>query len=78
MSPSEWKTYKTMWASRFRENLWHVTKGMSMAEISRRTGINESSISTYISGKAIPSAWNVVRLARGLGVPITDIVDYFY
>lgn len=74
----EWKNYETMWASRFRENLWCVTKGLSISEISRMSGLDKSSITHYLSGRTIPSAWSCVCLARGLGVPITDIIDYFY
>ena len=78
MSPKEWDIYETMWDSKFRENLLSVIRDCSLSEISKRTGISRSAISTYISGRSIPSAWNCVRLARGLGVPITDIVDYFW
>lgn len=78
MPSKEWKTYETMWASKFRENLLNVMKDYDLSMISRRTGIATDTLRRYISGKTIPNAWNCVRLARGLGVPITDIVDYFY
>ena len=42
------------------------------------TGISVQTLNDYLTGKSIPNAWNCVRLARGLGVPITDIIDYFY
>ena len=78
MSSKEWKTYETMWASKFRENLLSVTRDYDLSTISRRTGISVNAIKRYFSGETIPNAWNCVRLARGLGVPITDIVDYFW
>ena len=78
MSSSEWKTYETMWASKFRENLLSVTRDYDLSTISRRTGITSKTIRGYLSGDTLPNAWNCVRLARGLGVPITDIIDYFW
>lgn len=78
MTSEEWKTYESMWASKFRGNLLCVINGYRLSEISKRTGISEAAIHRYISGKSLPNAWNCVRLARGLGVPITDIVDYFW
>lgn len=74
----EWSTYKSMWASRFRENLLNVTRDYSLSELTRLTGISTRSLSEYISGQSLPGAWNLIRLARGLGVPVTDIFDYFY
>lgn len=74
----EWKTYEQVWASRFRENLISVTRDYNVSELSRTTGINRSSLSEYISGKHVPSAWHCVKIARGLGVPITDVIDFFY
>ena len=78
MASKEWKTYETMWASRFRENLLNVTKGYDLSDLNRRTGISVDALRGYFLGQTVPNAWNCVRLARGLGVPITDIVDYFY
>ena len=74
----EWRTYEEMWKTKFRRNLLSVIGSQSLSDLSKRTGIEISSLSHYISGRSIPSAWNLVRLARGLGVPITDIIDYFY
>lgn len=78
MSSKEWKTYESMWVSKFRENLLNVTSGYDLSEISRRTGIGTGTLRRYLSGDTLPNAWNCVRLARGLGVPITDIIDYFW
>ena len=78
MSSKEWKTYESTWASKFRENLLSVTRDYDLAELSRRTGITSKTLRGYLSGDALPNAWNCVRIARGLGVPITDIVDYFW
>lgn len=78
MSPKEWKTYEAMWASKFRENLLNVMKDYDLSEISRRTGIGTGTLRRYLSGDTLPNAWNCIRIARGLGVPITDIIDYFW
>lgn len=78
MSSKEWDTYEKTWAARFRENLLNAIGQTGLSDLSRRTGISQSTLSSYISGRRLPSAWNCIRIARGLGVPITDIVDYFY
>lgn len=74
----EWNTYEEAWRIQFVANLKELTKGYKLSVLSRKTGIDTTSLSRYISGKQLPSLWNCVRLARGLGVPITDIIDYFW
>lgn len=78
MTSEEWKAYESIWASKFRENLLGVTKNYRLSEISRMSGIDKASLSRYLSGEVLPSAWSIVRLGRTLGVPITDIIDYFW
>jgi len=78
MSSNEWKTYETTWASKFRENLISLTRDYDLSEISRLTGLSAKTLNRYLLGENLPNAWNCVRIARGLGVPITDIIDYFW
>lgn len=78
MTSEEWKTYESIWASKFRENLLAVTKNYRLSELSRMSGIDKASLSRYLSGEVLPSAWSIIRLGRTLGVPITDIIDYFW
>lgn len=74
----EWGTYEETWRINFVKNLKELTKNYKLSVLSRKTGIDTTSLSRYISGKQLPSLWNCIRLARGLGVPITDIIDYFW
>lgn len=74
----EWAAYEKVWRAKFEENLRELTKDHSIAELSRGTGIASRSLSNYITGRLCPSVWNCVRIARYLGIPITDIIDYFY
>ena len=75
---NEWDAYEKTWRARFVKNLKELTKNYKLLTLSRKTGISTSNLSRYISGKELPGPWNCIRLARGLGVPITDIIDYFY
>lgn len=53
-------------AERLKEAL--ELKGITQAELSRRTQIGKSSISTYLTGAYIPKQKNVYKMARVLGV----------
>lgn len=72
-------TEKDLWAKRFGDNLSSIIpKNMSIAEFSRRCDIDKTTMSSYIYGKRCPSAWAVIKIARALGRPVTDVLDYFY
>ncbi|QVL32316.1 helix-turn-helix transcriptional regulator [Telmatocola sphagniphila] len=55
-------------AQRLRE-LFHE-KGVSGAEIARRSGFRQSSISEWLRGEKEPKATAVKKLAEALGVPV--------
>lgn len=68
-----------LWRKRFGANLMSlIPKNMSYTEFAKICGIDTSTLNYYISGKRCPSAWTVVKIARCLGRPITDVIDYFY
>lgn len=70
---------KALWLKRFSENLLMLMPpNMSQREFAARCGINEHTLGCYISGRSCPSVYTVVKIARALGRPITDIVDFFY
>ncbi len=48
--------------------------GLSQAELSRRSGINQGYISTIESGKKAPRPGTVRRFADALGVPVGALV----
>lgn len=48
-------------------------RGMSAAELSRRSGVTEAGISFILSRKRKPNADTVAKLARALG--LTDLAD---
>ena len=57
-----------VFANRLREAL--KMRGISAAELSRRTGINEGTISNYKAGKYVAKQDNLVRISEALGVSI--------
>lgn len=70
---------KDLWMKRFGRNLLSIIpKGMTVKEFAKLCGVDSSTMHAYISGKSCPSVWVVVKIARVLGRPITDVADYFY
>lgn len=50
-------------------------RGITQAELSKRTGIPQGMISDYEKGNSKPQIEKIIALAKGLGVGITDISD---
>lgn len=48
-------------------------KGVTQTELSNRTGIEQCSISQYLTGKRNPSFRNVDKIARALGCSTDDL-----
>ena len=48
-------------------------KGINQKELSEMTGINQVSISRYITGKISPSFYNVDKIAKALGCSTDDL-----
>lgn len=72
-------TEEDLWLKRFGKNLQSlIPKDMSISEFSKRCGLSPSAINSYISGENCPMAWSVIKIARALGRPITDVIDFFY
>ncbi|GAA4860218.1 XRE family transcriptional regulator [Kitasatospora terrestris] len=51
-------------------------KGLSLSELSRRSGIGKATLSQLESGTGNPTIETVFSLARELDVPISDLVDH--
>lgn len=45
-----------------------VARGWNQSELARRAGLNRDNVSTYITGKSMPSPQNLKRLGDALGV----------
>ena len=72
-------TEEDLWLKRFGSNLLSIIpKDMTITEFAKLCDLDCSTISKYISGEMCPSAWKCVKMARVLGRPITDVIDYFY
>lgn len=68
-----------VWMKRFGENLLSlIPKGMSVRGFSMKCGLSPNTMAGYISGKVCPTAWTVIKIARALGRPVTDVIDFFY
>ena len=48
-------------------------KGMTQAELARRTGITEASVSRYISGQRSPRITQAYRMAWAIGVDMNTL-----
>ena len=58
--------------SKFTMNLKKlmIEREMTAADISRKTGITQATLSRYINGKRIPNINSVIKIAKALNVPI--------
>lgn len=48
---------------------------VSQSELSRRTGISQSTISGWYRGKGIPNADQVIKLARALDCEVKELLS---
>ena len=49
-------------------------KGMTQAELARRTGITEASVSRYISGQRSPRIMQAYRMAWAIGIDMNTLI----
>lgn len=80
MTEEESDLYEDIWMRRFRDNLFRLLgkENLSVKGLANRTGISKSTIEQWLYNDVCPSAYNAVKIARGLGLPVTDVIDYFY
>ena len=50
-------------------------RGISYAELSRRTGINEDMVARFCKGLSMPKGDQLIRLCRELNLDIDDFSD---
>lgn len=51
-------------------------RGMTAAELAQKTGLNKSSVSRYLSGKAIPRSLAIGSMASALNVSPAWVLGY--
>ena len=56
--------------------IFRKRKGYTIKEVSNMTGISTATLLNYESGKTIPTAENVVKLAIALGVKCQDLTPF--
>lgn len=54
---------------------YRLAEGLTLAELARRSGVSISTISKIENGKISGGFETIYKLARGLGVLVTEIVD---
>lgn len=66
------------WLERFGRRLCYKMKKarISQGELSEMTGISKVSISKYMNGRAMPSAYNIKKIARCLGCYYRELTDF--
>ena len=51
-------------------------RGITAAELAQKTGLNKSSVSRYLSGKAIPRSLAIGSMAKALNVSPAWVLGY--
>jgi DNA-binding Xre family transcriptional regulator len=66
------------WRRTFGSRLYDIlcVKGWSQETLSSRSGISVVTISNYIRGKSIPSAYNLATIARALDCSINELTEF--
>ncbi len=65
---------KTMFPERLRRAM--TAKGIKQVDLARLSGVNESTLSNYLSGKRHATDKNMYALARALNVDIRWLMGY--
>lgn len=50
--------------------------GVPRWHLSRITGISEVTLSKYMNGRSTPNIYNTRKIARALGCPVSELVDF--
>lgn len=71
MTEKEWKIEFSNRIKRRMEEL-----NLNQHELSRRTHIPANTICMYVNGRCVPRATVIPRLAVGLILPVSELVDF--
>lgn len=66
------KLSKVEFGQRLRKAI--AEKGWSQSDAARASGLGRDAISTYIKGRSFPSDESATKLARGLGIPLNQLL----
>lgn len=50
--------------------------GYTQTELAKRSGLKQPHISSYLTGKNVPSLRNVVKIANACGLTIDEVSNY--
>ena len=66
------------WRKEFSARLCNTMAmaGIPRWELSQLTSISEATLSKYMNGHSTPSTYNTRKIARALGCPVTELVDF--
>ncbi|MDE6252603.1 MAG: helix-turn-helix transcriptional regulator [Lachnospiraceae bacterium] len=52
-----------------------ISKGVTLVELERRTGISKSTLNNYENGKTVPDLFKLEKIAIALDVKITELFE---
>lgn len=66
------------WLQIFANNLaYHLqTIGMSQSEFAKAAGLEQGSISRYVSARQMPGIKAIINIANVLGISIDELIDF--
>lgn len=67
-------SWNKIFGKRLKQQMMSV--GITQATLSRLTNITQSTVSKYCSGEVIPTAMNLVKIARVLKCDVNDLVNF--
>ena len=69
---------KSVWKKEFSNRLRRImhVKGFTNNDISDASGLSTATITEYLNGRRIPSAYNLKKLAVALGTTIENLIDF--
>lgn len=68
--------WKKEFSRRLRKNI--AIKGLYKKEFAELIGVSENTMSNYITGKTIPTAYIIQRMADTLGCEVSYLTDFNY
>lgn len=66
------------WLQIFANNLaYHLqATGMSQSEFAKMAGLEQGSISRYVSARQMPGIKAIINIANTLGITIDELIDF--
>ncbi|MFG3051798.1 helix-turn-helix domain-containing protein [Kitasatospora sp. NPDC048239] len=64
-----------MSSTTFQRNFARITAGQTVATITKRTGLDQGSISRYLRGTREPRVGRLQRIARAYDISVSELLD---